>query len=520
MLDRLRRAANWFKPQSSGMSAASALPPAPAPKVSNKQTVLPSFLKTTKPNPKSALQRADRALANLDITTYRVGNDTRETVRNFRRASPDLSAAVTSYVRMGITSGFTAVAKNRDGTFNPEATSTLTQIITNMNVLNDYSMGFDDSLSTRALSEAWANELMCYGAMCGELVLNKARLPDKIQPISAVQVRKFPSADGKRMIPQQVIAGQQISLDIPTFFMVELDTDLLEPYPISPIESAIQGVLFSAQFMNDIRRIVRKAIHPRVIVTINEEKFRKTIPAEILNDQAKVNEFISSTVSDLATRVNGLEPEEALVIFDAIGVSIADHGNTNLSQEYEVLQGMADAKMAAGAKVLPTILGKGGGTSNTASAEVLIFLKYVEGTVWGKLNEMFSKMFTLAVRLLGHDVFVEFTYNAIDLKPESELEAFKAMKQSRYLMLLSLGLITDDECGIILTGHLPPDGYTLLAGTGFMPHSSVVPVGNGYNGATNNGSTLNQKTASNAPKGVKGQGNGKKAEVVDLTLVG
>lgn len=499
------------------MSAATDLPTPDTPKAKGKQMVLPSFLKTAKPNPKNKLGLDERNTANKDITTYRTTSGTRETIRQFVKSSPDLSASVTSYIRTGITSGHTAVAKNPDGTFNPEASGTLAQILTRMNILNDYSLGYDDSPSLRSLCETWAKELLTYGGMAGELVLDKVRMPDKIQPVSISQIELFPSSDGKRVIPHQRIAGLDIVLDVPTFFMVSLDQDVLTPYAESPIEPALQAVLFSADFMNDIRKIVKKAIHPRVVVTIDHEKFLKHIPQDISQDPEKMTAHMNTVIQDLSESINGLEPEDAMVVFDMIGVEIQDHGNTNLSNEYKVIQDLADAKMATGAKVLPTVLGHSGGTSNVASAEVLMFMKYVEGSVWAKLNEMLSKMLTLAVRLLGHDVYVEFSFNPIDLRPESELETFKAMKQSRVLELLSIGMISDEEASVMLTGHLPPAGYKKMVGTGFRPNTAVQPAGDGYNGASNSGSTMNQNLKSDAPSGgPRGQNKKAEGEVIPL----
>lgn len=488
-----------------GLSAATQLPTDPLPtKVAKSQQTLPSFLKTAKPSTESPLLRSDRLLANKDILDYRLGNDSRQIIRDFTRSDPNLSAAVASYVRTGVTSGFTAIARNMDGTVNPEATQALAQIITRMDVLNDYTIGYDDGRSIRSISEVWAREIVTMGAMCGELVLDKLRMPDHIAPLASAQIRMFPSKDGRKLIPKQFIAGEYIDLDIPTFFMVTLDEDLLEPYPISPIEPAVQAVLFGAEFLNDIRRVVKRAIHPRMVVTIDEEKFKKNIPADYLNDVEKINEYMTSVVSELETRVNGMAPEDAMVIFDTIGIEVVDHGNTNLSNEYKVIQDIADAKLAAGAKTLPTVLGHSNGTSNTASAETLLFVKSVEGMVWAKLNEMFSKVFTLSTRLLGYDVAVTFKYNAIDLKPESELESFWAMKQSRMLQLCSLGFMTDEETSIQLTGALPPKGMKPLSGTGFFEMKSVAPAGDGQNGASNGGSTMNHATRPTTPTAPKG----------------
>lgn len=497
------------------VQAATVIATPETPKVKNKQQVLPSHLRTAQPNPKSRLQISDRNTANLDLTTLRTQTSTRETIRQFIKTHPDLSGAVKSYIRMAITDGYVGVAKNLDGTFNPEATAVLQQVLTWMNILSDYSIGYDDAPSVRSLCETWGLDLLTYGEMCGELVLNKARLPDKIQPVSASQITRYPSSDGKRMIPHQELAGENIELDIPTFFSVALDQDALSAYPDPPLESALQSVLFSSDFMNDIRRIVKRAIHPRLDVVLNVEKFQQMLPKEVLNDADKLREAINQTIADVTNLVNSLEPEDAMVHFDSIGIEIVDHGNTNLSNEYQVIQDMQDAKMATGAKVMPTVLGKSSGTSNVASAEVLMFMKYVEGTLWSKLNEMLSKILTLAVRLLGHDVYVEFKFNKIDLRPDSELESFRALKQSRILELLSLGLMTDEAASLELTGGLPPAGAPKLSGTNFFNAKAASPAGDGYNGASNNGSTQNQNNRSDAPTG-GARGQNKKAEIVNL----
>lgn len=507
------------EPRGVSMSAATAIASPPLPtKVASKQLSLPSFLTTATPSTESPLVRKDRLLANKDILDYRSGSDSRQVIRDFTRSDPNLSAAVTAYIRTGITSGYTAVARNLDGTINPEGCAYVAQIIARMNVLNDYTIGYDDGRSIRSLSESWAREIFTMGAMCGELVLDNLRLPSHIHPIASSQVRLYPSSDAKKLVPKQYLAGQYIDLDVPTFFMVTLDEELTDPYPISPIEPAIQAVLASAEFLNDLRRIVKKAIHPRVVVTIDEEKFKKNIPLEFQNDSASINNYMNSVITELETKINGLKPEDAIVTFDTMGITVVDHGNTNLSNEYAVVEGMFNAKLASGAKVLPTVLGHSDGTSNTASAEVLLFMKFVEGTVWAKLNEMFSKVFTLAARLGGNDVYVDFKYNEIDLKPASELESFKQMKQSRVFALNSVGWLTDEEACIQLTGQLPPAGAPKLSGTNWFPGvTATQPAGDGNNGASNGGSTINHAARPTTPTKPAGGAGKPKAS---LELVG
>lgn len=244
-------------------------------------------------------------------------------------------------------------------------------------------------------------------------------------------------------------------------------------------------------------------MHPRVHVKIDYESFLKHMPPEMQHDQEKAAEYYERTVAALEEQMNALEPEDALVYNDMLEISLDNNGNISLSSEYQTLEDLSNAKMSTGAKTLPAILGHNTGSSNIASTETLLFMQYAEGAIQFKLNEMYSKILTLALRLFGLDVYVEFKYEAITLRPQSELESFKQAKQSRVLELLSLGLMGDEEASIELTGHLPPVGYTPLTGTMFRSAEASTENMNGD--ASNDGSTINQKQKSDAPTSARGQ---------------
>ena len=106
---------------------------------------------------------------------------------------------------------------------------------------------------------------------------------------------------------------------------------------------------------------------------------------------------------------------------------------------------------------------------------------------------------------------VEFKMDAIDLRPDNELLAFKQTKQMMTLELLSLGLITDDEACLELTGKLPPAGYVPLAGTMFKGNANM--KAETPDSPSNDGSTLNQNLNSDQPDTARGQN--KKAESSD-----
>lgn len=487
--------------------AAAQLSPIGPPKVRPGVASFPSFFTSTKPSD-SVLTMEERRLASTDVTSFRNGTDTRKVIRDFVFASPDLSAAVWAYLRLGIPQGYTVVARNLDGTFNRDATQLCQQLITRFNYLPDYiTDGFTGPQSIRSTSESLAKELIMYGSCAGEIVLDKARQPKRVQPISTTQIKFVGDVKGRTMVPWQYVGDAKIELDIPTFIYCSLDQSLLTAYSDSPIESAIKPTIQTEQFANDINRIIGKVIHPRQTVKIDEEKLRKYLSPEAQMDNEVATNELNAIISAVENKVNGLQPEDALVYLDSLEFVVQNSSNSGLSSEYEVLKNIHNARMSTGSKTNGTVLGFASGSSNIASAEIMQFTKSATGAVKAPLEEFWSRAFTLSARLFGLDVVVEFKFDAIDLRPEAELEAFKQTRQMRILEQLSLGLITDEEASLAINGVLPPSTMKPLSGTMFKVSASAganLPTDQGAN-PSNDGSTLNQNQKSDQPAVGRGQ---------------
>lgn len=487
---------------------AALLPPIVDPKVPNKAQAQPSASKRTKTsNGDQKLSATDRRTANLDLLSLRNGTTTKSTIADLSTVSPDLSASNWAYARMVVTRNFSAVARNLDGTAHPEATAALQQLLARMNYLTDYAEGFTNVSGLHAVGEMLVRQVRNNGSCALELVLDQARLPNRLQPIASTQIDFWEDKKGG-VYPVQKATSGEIILDQPTFFYESIDQDLLTAYSDSPMEAALQAALADVEFTNDVRRVIKRALHPRLDASIDWEAFRKSIPPDIMTDQDKVREFQNAYVEAIEAVVNGLEPDDALVHFGIVEFDYLNNGNISLNHEYETLQGMVNAKMATGTKAPPAVLGHGAGSQNIASSESMLFVKYCEG-VQNKVNSILSRALTLGTRLLGFDVYVEFAFERIDLRPDSELEAFKAQKQSRVLDLLSLGFITDEEACLMLTGKLPPAGAPKLSGTMFRPAAgnNAPPTDNNYsNTGTGGGSggALNQAVKPDTPAQKRG----------------
>ena len=454
--------ANWLAPQK---DAASALPIIAPPKVPNKQqTQLSLSVRTKTTSGDVKLSATDRRTANLDLLTLRNGVNTKATIRDLAAVSPDLSASVWAYQRMVVTPGFMAVARSQDGVIDVPATQALQQVLARMNFLTDYAEGFSNIAGVHAVAESLTLELRMYGSCSLELVLDKARLPSRLQPITTTQILFYEDTKGG-LYPVQLIGGEEKNLDTPAFFYEALDQDLLSAYSNSPMEAALAATLSDAEFTQDVRRVIKRALHPRLDVSIDSDLFRKSVPLEIAGDAEALRTYQNAYIAAVEATVNGLEPDDALVHFDSIEFDYLNNGNVSLDKEYTTLQEMINSKLATGTKAPPAVLGHGSGSANIASTETMLFIKYCAG-VQLKVNSIFSRALTLALRLMGFDVYVQFKFDLINLRPEDELEAFKAMKQSRILEQLSIGMITDEEASLEINGRLP-SGDGKLSGTFF-----------------------------------------------------
>ena len=473
------------------------LPAAPLTKPPNRAQALPSF-KTQRARAASALPRSDRRLANTDISTYRSANDTREVVRNLAASNPDLSSTVNSYLRVGIPEEYTVIARDPDGAINVEATKLAQEILRRITYLGDVTLGYNPVTDLQSLSESLAKELIQYGSMGLELGLDKQRLPTFLSPVSVTKIQ-FKEEDGG-VYPVQVIGGEEISLDIPTFFYLSVDQDLLTAYSGSFIEAAIQAVLADTAFLNDLRKSMQRVIQPRLVATIIEDKVKATAPPEVISDPTKLEELYTRLLDQIGTELEGLNPEDALVTFDSVEYSMlkSETGGGDTSSTLQAVRQIIESKLAAGAKSMPAILGRDS-TGTAATTSTMLFMKSAN-IVRTKLNILYSRMLTQAARLMGQDVYVEFRYADLDLRPPAELEAYKAMRQSRILELLSLGLISDEEASIQLTGNLPRDGHVPLAGTMFKSGGGLVANPNSQTSTMNVAEKTLQPNTPDQPK--------------------
>lgn len=484
------------------MSAATALPTQPPPKPPKPGGAsYPGFRRSTVAS-SAKIQKPTFDVANVDLTaTYRSATDTPTQVRNLSRFSPELAGSLAANTRVGIPEKFIAIARDPDGTFNVEATQLALQLLRTMNTMPDYINGFSQVNSLRSTSEALAKEIQQTGAMAMELVLDKQRLPLQWVPVPVSSVEFY--EDGKGVKPIQKVGGDEIDLDIATFFWVTLDPSLYNIYPQSPMEAAIQPTLASTTFLTTLRKLCERHVFKRYDIKIDEEKLLARTPPDIAasGDPDLITGYLNTVIEQVNDAITDLGVDEALVHFDFFEVKYIDGDTGDTPGTFETVRDIYDSKIATAMKTPPSVLGMGSKSQNVASTETLMFLANVNGMIRLKLQELYSKALTLSVRLLGLDVTVEFEFDDIELKPAGELEAYRAMRFERLTNLVSIGWMTDEEACLRLTGNLPQNGYTIKWDTNFKNPAPAVGADPNNPGNPASPTSAMGKKAPAAPKG-------------------
>ena len=468
------------------------------PKVPKGQVTTPVYLGKARG---ANLTNSITSITSLSLSDHVRSGTMEDTIKKLVLSSPDLSNAVETKIKTTIPGNYTAIAYDPLGQIDVEATKLLNQIIMKWEVSTyDYTK-FTRSTDLRTFSSSLLFDSCRYGAMCGELVLDNMRLPS------------YPSAISSKLITWKdatpssyPVYNKKIDLNFPTIFYSSSIQDNETAYSDSPLMAAIQVCMWDAEFVESLRRAAIKNMLQRLTITINTEEFIKTLPAEAQADKAKLKAAMDATVADLTTQFANLSPEDALVYFDVMEAGTIQDANRSEDRSMQVLHDIINGKVSAGAKILPSMIGRGV-SSNSASTESALFLKSIS-SLQLELNILLSRMFTLAIKLHGHDAYAWFAYEEVNLRPPLELESFKAIRQSSVLQQLSLGMLKDEEACIMLTGNLPPDGYKPLSGTMFMNVSPNTGSGNDYSNTSVSSSgkpnsTQAQKDGEAEKKGVK-----------------
>jgi hypothetical protein len=420
-------------------------------------------------------------------------------IRALARFNGTVSTAVFAYVQIALTQYKITAYKTGTSEFDPKGTQLARNIVAQMDTLYDYTKGYSDRTPVEALLETHLKEVALTSGVSAELVLNKFQLPERVITVPVEDIKWKSRGDGTKY-PVQSGSGDEVVLDIPTFWIHYSNQSANTFFPRSMFEAALNTAFVYIEFIEDMIRVIRRSGHSRLVAKLNLEQTLNAAPPQVRNDEAKRTEYLLAQKKFVEDALATLNPEDAVVTYDNVEFdSMKTEGEkTEYVGILEALSGLA----ATSLKSMPSVLGlRIAGSQSLSNTESLVFLKMCKA-IQRPVAQLWSRMLTLATRIMGADVYVEFEFAPIELRPELELEAYKTMEQDRILEQLSLGLISDDEAAERLgVGPLPP-GYKPLSGTMFH-QKSAAPAPSPNNGAQEK--ALAPKTPANGGGSSNGQ---------------
>ena len=419
----------------------------------------------------ATISQTDLQAYRQSIETLRLQGDTWGAIRRLAKVDGMVSATVHNMVQVAM-SGYLYGARNLDGSFSPEGTLALINIVAQMNTVYDYSIGFSNRRSLDSVIETQFRECILTGGVGQELVLDKQRLPDKLVTLPIPRLQWVSDGKGGKTPKQTAFSGDDIDLNFPTVHIEYSHMDPLQDYCNSMLEAALTSTFQFDEFVEDVRRTLKQHGHSRLTVVLDTEKVIATMPQEIRNDSEKAQKYLEDVRLSTEDVMKNLAPEDSLVYYDTANAEIISSG-LSVTSDYVPMMKTINGMLSTALKTPPSVLGlRLEGSQSLSNTESLIFLKTVKA-IQVPVATLMRRSLTLALRLYGLDVYCDFQFEPIDLRPELELEAFKTMKQNRILQQLSLGHISDDEAAWKL-GNFPrapeaPD----LSGTMFMHTNNV-----------------------------------------------
>lgn len=474
------------------------------PDSTGKQVTLPTKLvkKAQANTPASGFTRGNAVpkdntrAANQSIQAFRSQNSDVAAVRSLDLIDGTVSSAIFSFVEIA-NSPFKVTAYETDThQYSEEGTQMARSVVASFDTLYDYSKGYADKRSLTSTIETALQEVITTGALSAELVLDKFRLPERINVVPYDTLEWVSRGDGTKYPQQQSTTGDPIKLDLPNFFVCELHKHSNKAYASTMMAAALNSSYHFNEFIEDMRRTVRRQGHGRLDVSLVSEQIIAAAPDEIRNDPAKLSTWMETVQQAVSDELTDLNPEDALVHYDsAIMELMKGEGE---KADYVPLLNALSGQHATSLKTSPSILGlRLSGSQSLSNTESLVFLKVARG-IQRPVEEVYSRVLTLATRLYGVDAYVKFEFESINLRPEDELEAFKTMQQERIFKLLSEGFITDEEAAHSLgTGPRAP-GAPPLSGTGFMRGGGSIDATDASPNADPQGRALQPDTPSKA----------------------
>jgi len=389
-------------------------------------------------------QDISRNWHNIDIANIQSFNSSR-LFKLFAANDSSFSSSLLTYVRM-FEDDYRITAYKKNKTQFEQAQKYIDTLTERFDFLDNYS-GFVLSNTIKDQIVRLVRNLLTSdnssAAMFIELRDNYEADEFKILDCDAIYFEQ--NVDKTRQIPYTYVKGKKTSLNYTNFLWQPLDADAMAYVGNNPLRPGLRTTFTKIEFLDNLRKVLKNQAWPKIKVVLDEQAVIKLAPPETRNNATKLIEFLNAYMDAIETQLTGIDPDQNIIVYD----TIKEISYLESRQRFDPtpISNMLDSELITSWKTPPSTVGKGGSTrtgEGLASAELVIFRRSIKA-IRSLVEILYSRAFTLCMRLGGYQGYAEFKLDEFTLRPPQEVAQYEQIQQGTIIEAWQYGAIGDKE---------------------------------------------------------------------------
>ena len=380
---------------------------------------------------------------NVDISNIQ-GFSSQRLFKLFGANEASFSASLTTHTRMLVDS-FRATAYKNNRSLYSEGQTYIDALVEKFNYLDSYDGFVLPNTIYDQISKMGRNILTsdnAAGALFAELDKSYEVLDFKVLDCDRVYFEK----KGRKKIPYIYEDSQKVFLDCANFFWQPLDADAEEIMGNNPLRPGLKTTFTKIEFLDNLRKVLKSQAWPKIKVVLDEKATIGMAPREVQQDSKKLIEFLNQYIGKVEDQLTGITADQNIIVYDTIK-EISFLESSKQGWDLTPIARLLDSELISSFKSPPSTVGKGGSTrtgEGLASAELVIFRRQIKA-LRNVIESIFSRAFTLALRLRALQGYVKFKLTEFTLRPPEESAQFESIKQETIISAWKIGAIGDGE---------------------------------------------------------------------------
>jgi len=297
---------------------------------------------------------------------------------------------------------------------------------------------------------------------CDRVFFENMHLPPMYSTGQTIPVI-FKDGNKIRDIPYIYFNGHKISLDCINFLWQPLDADAEAIVGNNPLRPGIRTSFTKMEFLENLRKVLKNQAWPKVKIVLDEKAVIQDAPAEVRQNPKLVIKYLNDYLQTVEDQFTGIKADQNLIFYN----TVSDIGFLESKQKFDPrpVAELINSELISSYKAPPSTVGQGGKSKvgeGLASAELVIFRRSIKA-LRKVIERVFSRAFTLALRLDGRKGYAVFKMNEFSLRPPLENAQFETIAQENIIQAWEAGAIGDKEKNRKirdlnkLEGDAPPD---------------------------------------------------------------